>query len=127
MQRETTHCFHRPFEVLFQSSPSMQRETVCPVLSRSRGIISILSLYAEGDARSSQSQIRSRGFQSSPSMQRETELNRIAVTDDLISILSLYAEGDGGTAKSLSGGVEISILSLYAEGDILDYGVELCV
>ena len=101
---------------VFQSSPSMQRETYVWYTIKRAKSISILSLYAEGDVIASpvlivtvnfnplplcrgrpswdKSRAKSRSFQSSPSMQRETtKSGRFLFWKD-ISILSLYAEGD---------------------------------
>ena len=119
MQRETAQTSHTvKNRRLFQSSPSMQRETfvsvsVFCIINK----ISILSLYAEGDViffikgplplyfnplplcrgrplwRSCSRSADSR-FQSSPSMQRETWESYRTIPISEISILSLYAEGD---------------------------------
>ena len=103
-------------KLIFQSSPSMQRETGWSVTSLTPETISILSLYAEGDNSSFNSSDILNIFQSSPSMQRETWgfwwLSRLWG----ISILSLYAEGDFDDYDYYED-FFISILSLYAEGD----------
>ncbi len=80
---------------LFQSSPSIQRETG----NGTRGH------YA-------------RKFQSSPSIQRETCSRPSSFAGKPISILSLYTEGDV-FAPAFAEGFEISILSLYTEGDAI--------
>ena len=79
---------------LFQSSPSIQRETVYRL-----AILMILI------------------FQSSPSIQRETFIFTTVKGYSNISILSLYTEGDlvYGYNKPVT---LISILSLYTEGDV---------
>ncbi len=101
---------------LFQSSPSIQRETHPEHPPRRDPDISILSLYTEGD-----------------------DLARDGVRVLGISILSLYTEGDGAWETPTSSSAyfnplplyrgrpvdedvtrsltEISILSLYTEGD----------
>ncbi len=84
---------------LFQSSPSMQRETVAGCCKLAMPSISILSLYAEGD-----------------------NINWDKVKTVSISILSLYAEGDF-PAVHFRLPVPISILSLYAEGDRACMGI----
>ncbi len=57
-------------------------------------IISILSLYTEGDLVASKARVDREGFQSSPSIQRETPEAGKLHPGDGISILSLYTEGD---------------------------------
>ena len=81
---------------LFQSTPSMQRETVKPTSPQ------VL-----------------KAFQSTPSMQRETPSSTIFIASSAISIHSLYAEGDAEFIYFLSVLPIISIHSLYAEGDYM--------
>ena len=82
--------------IIFQSSPSMQRETsYVNDACASSFDISILSLYAEGDI----------------------FVNPFRSNSD-ISILSLYAEGDLYNSYHYQRQTGISILSLYAEGDM---------
>ena len=81
--------------IIFQSTPSMQRETSAADRTISRG-----------------------QFQSTPSMQRETSGVILREGADIeISIHSLYAEGDRVISKYKRKGY-ISIHSLYAEGDL---------
>ena len=139
-------CRGRPYEksidvtlFSFQSSPSMQRETLWHSFLAWGFVISILSLYAEGDSvknilRCIQRHLNPlplcRGrplnslvfiinllFQSSPSMQRETRTGSRRIRTSYISILSLYAEGDFFYFFIVAFWHFISILSLYAEGD----------
>ena len=140
MQRETLQKGLFQIILVFQSSPSMQRETTDFPPFTSCQAISILSLYAEGDLLSFRLQQTCWLFQSSPSMQRETRTDLYnTVRPFSISILSLYAEGDKvrnhiskcagnfnplplcrGRPQRSSRKVckiFISILSLYAEGD----------
>ena len=116
--RPRSRCRSHVLDV-FQSSPSMQRET---------GVMSTVSPPPLRNfnplplCRGRHNIIKDKGddkiFQSSPSMQRETRsiiLVKIFCTP--ISILSLYAEGDYKIPYCWTGHIPISILSLYAEGD----------
>ena len=94
IQRETKVFQWQNTTKRFQSSPSIQRETVnkyCPYFSEMD--FNPLPLY-----RGRQNMIlRTRSvliFQSSPSIQRETENYRVTSIYNPISILSLYTEGD---------------------------------
>ncbi len=60
---------------LFQSSPSIQRETYKSISYFVILYISILSLYTEGDMKAMAALIERLIFQSSPSIQRETAKN----------------------------------------------------
>ncbi len=101
---------------VFQSSPSIQRETCVFKHSFVEIFISILSLYTEGDVFQTFIFCRPKNFnplplyrgrrcfngtlddfvafQSSPSIQRETNSQTGASAFPDISILSLYTEGD---------------------------------
>ena len=83
----------------FQSSPSIQRETTKGAYADDFYVISILSLYAEGDVVSCPFLPVPFLFQSSPSIQRETELTEPTMISRFISILSLYTEGDVNNYK----------------------------
>ena len=95
----------------------MQRETGNRWLSAPGRLISILSLYAEGDF-----MVMSTGDSnyaiSILSLYAEGDTDyKFDDSAILISILSLYAEGDPGVIASATRLIGISILSLYAEGD----------
>ena len=97
----------------------MQRETF-KILPKSPIIylISILSLYAEGDVY--QEIVRQNTGISILSLYAEGDVYQEIVRQNTgISILSLYAEGDSPQVLRLQFARTISILSLYAEGDMI--------
>ena len=106
---------------MFQSSPSLRRETPSARSTENAHPVSILSLLAEGDAYNNEQyhrvwrfnplppcggrparcgayRIRWR-FQSSPSLRRETGERREGGHETGVSILSLLAEGDAACAS----------------------------
>ena len=103
--------------VTFQSSPSMQRETMTATHFHFMLMISILSLYAEGDVWLSAPLASLLLFQSSPSMQRETNQpkpsNKYAQHFNPLPL----CRGRLGKIPEQKLNRIISILSLYAEGD----------
>ncbi len=126
--------------VLFQSTPSVWRETFPTCRPKCqfpisihflrvegdrittkcicvRGTISIHSLRVEGDTHTEFAKIDRSSFQSTPSVWRET-VNLIRITrETMISIHSLRVEGDESTRRKNTRGVQISIHSLRVEGD----------
>ena len=110
--------------LIFQSSPSMQRETFHHRSERPYRHISILSLYAEGDL--SQYHHKKSSFISILSLYAEGDaIERFKAFEQNISILSLYAEGDDLDPRYWTKAI-ISILSLYAEGDSVLINIKLC-
>ena len=120
MQRETSIVYVTLYHMMyFNPLPLCRGRHNHLVFLQQRFLISILSLYAEGDPRVICNVISIKKFQSSPSMQRETSSDPIKLLKNVISILSLYAEGDPFCGSCLFRPAYISILSLYAEGDHL--------
>ena len=77
----------------FQSTPSTQRETAIRQCMRGVRIISIHSLYAEGDQRSRDMFFLLSSFQSTPSTQRETaKINKILYSNpkNIVENTKLY-------------------------------------
>ena len=76
---------------LFQSSPSIQRETSALYIPSFGRFISILSLYTEGDPMRKYSISSPSIFQSSPSIQRETIVShRLSFLSSYFNPLPLY-------------------------------------
>ena len=126
---------------VFQSTPSVWRETISRRRCATRSPISIHSLRVEGDnawlrlsetmryfnplppcggrPQISQCLSHCRPFQSTPSVWRETRVVYHDSVAIVISIHSLRVEGDRCGVKSLPKFVGISIHSLRVEGDAL--------
>ena len=99
--------------VIFQSSPSIQRETYISRFFKSAQYISILSLYTEGDSLYCAGATLKEVFQSSPSIQRETCTYILLLSSIIISILSLYTEGDSKFNRNHRPHFDFNPLPLY--------------
>ena len=86
-------CFRR-HEALFQSTPSVWRETDFVPTVYTKWLISIHSLRVEGDGSVDDFEVVIYPFQSTPSVWRETHNFRITFLALFISIHSLRVEGD---------------------------------
>ena len=139
MQRETDAYNLLMSDRVFQSSPSMQRETANARSCLFNVYISILSLYAEGDSSVFFYIFLSFYFNPLPLCRGRPPMLSFVLSRLFISILSLYAEGDFQRYISVLVNLnfnplplcrgrplavvcrqqisQISILSLYAEGD----------
>ena len=79
---------------VFQSTPSVWRETTLPAFVVIAFFISIHSLRVEGDQPEGTLRRRHFLFQSTPSVWRETDRYRLCRAWQMISIHSLRVEGD---------------------------------
>ena len=94
IQRETSIIILLAFAGSFQSSPSIQRETdTYHQCSKRSGYFNPLPLY-RGRLQKMFNLFSVIIFQSSPSIQRETIILAYLIWLYIISILSLYTEGD---------------------------------
>ena len=88
------HIFGNMLPCLFQSTPSVWRETPTLLMIVDRLIISIHSLRVEGDFQSPSTMSLPALFQSTPSVWRETRYIPAPISSIFISIHSLRVEGD---------------------------------
>ena len=101
---------------VFQSTPSLQRETLRAAAKNYTVNISIHSLFTEGDKLGLLEEVYAEIFQSTPSLQRETHTIQNRRQRIGISIHSLFTEGDV-ERKVQKERRAISIHSLFTEGD----------
>ena len=117
MQRETlllfSHFFH---PIYFNPLPLCRGRPLKQKYDINGEIISILSLYAEGDFGIRAAIGFKRDFNPLPLCRGRPSYVSTRPLFSGISILSLYAEGDQMMTHIIEA-INISILSLYAEGD----------
>ena len=92
---------------------------ICTAISA----ISILSLYTEGDLLMPQLPEIVKNFNPLPLYRGRPDVNAAHVICKIISILSLYTEGDNGELAGCTTEA-ISILSLYTEGDPTTFRIQ---